>query len=71
MGVLTHLEPQKVFDVFEQICGIPHGSGNTKQISDFCVEYATKRGYKAVQDAVNNVIIYKGATPGYENPGTY
>ena len=70
MGVLSHLEPQKVFDVFEQLCGIPHGSGNTKQISDFCVEYATKRGCKAVQDKVNNVIIYKDATPGYEEHPT-
>lgn len=70
MGVLSHLEPQKVFEVFEQLCAIPHGSGNTKQISDFCVEYAAKRGLKAVQDKVNNVIVYKNATPGYENHPT-
>ena len=28
MGVLTGLEPNKVFHFFEEICSIPHGSGN-------------------------------------------
>lgn len=70
MGVLTHLEPKKVFDIFEQLCSIPHGSGNMKQISDFCVEYATRRGCEAVQDSVYNVVIYKPATVGYENHPT-
>ena len=34
MGVLKHLKPARVFHYFEEICGIPHGSGNTRQISD-------------------------------------
>ena len=30
MAVLNHLEPQRVFHFFEELCAIPHGSGNTK-----------------------------------------
>ena len=29
MPILDHLEPQAVFSYFEQLCAIPHGSGNT------------------------------------------
>ena len=65
--VLSGLKPEKVFSIFEDICAIPHGSGNTKAISDYCVNYARARGFKAVQDKMNNVIIDKPAAPGYEN----
>ena len=67
MAVLEHLEPKGVFSFFEQLCAIPHGSGNTKAISDFLVRFAEERGLDHVQDALNNVIIVKEATPGYEN----
>ena len=67
MAVLEHLEPQKVFSFFEQLCAIPHGSRNTKQVSDWLVAFAEARGLEHYQDEVNNVIIIKEATPGYEN----
>ena len=40
MSVLDQLEPKKVFRYFEQLCAIPHGSRNTKAISDWCVNFA-------------------------------
>lgn len=67
MAVLENLEPKKVFEFFEEICKIPHGSHNTKQISDFCMNFAEKRGLDARQDEVGNVFIRKEASPGYEN----
>lgn len=67
MGVLTNLEPKKVFHYFEEICGIPHGSGNIGQISNYLVQFARERGLEVIQDEVKNVIIIKEATPGYEN----
>lgn len=67
MGVLSSLKPQKVFEFFEQLCAIPHGSGNTRQISDFCVEFAKARGLRWYQDDFNNVVIYKPAAPGCES----
>lgn len=67
MAVLDHLEPKPVFSFFEQMCAIPHGSGNTKAISDYLAAFARERGLEYYQDDLNNVIIIKPATPGYEN----
>ena len=64
--MLEHLKPERVFYYFEKMCEIPHGSGNTKQISDFCVNFAKEQGLEYYQDADNNVIIVKEASAGYE-----
>ena len=66
MGVLTGLEPNRVFHFFEEICSIPHGSGNVKQISDYLVNFAKERDLKYRQDEKYNVIIWKGGSAGYE-----
>ena len=67
MSVLKGLEPASVFRFFEEICGIPHGSGDTKRISDYCVRFAKERGLEVRQDEFNNVIIREKGTLGYEN----
>ena len=67
MAVLDHLEPKGVFHYFEELCSMPHGSGNTKIVSDWLVSFARERGLKYYQDELNNVIIIEEATPGYEN----
>lgn len=67
MRVLKNLQPERVFYYFEEIANIPHGSGNTKQISDYLVAFAKEHQLEHYQDAVNNVIIIKEATAGYEN----
>ena len=64
--VLETLEPKAVFHFFEDLTRIPHGSRNTKAISDYCVAFAKERGLWVYQDALNNVIIKKPATAGYE-----
>ena len=66
MEVLKGLEPNKVFHYFETICGIPHGSGNTKQLSDWLADFASQRGLEHYQDELNDVIIIKEASAGYE-----
>lgn len=68
--VLTGLQPERVFHYFEEICGIPHGSRNTKQISDYLAAFARERGLRFVQDALNNVVVYKDASKGYERHPT-
>ena len=67
MAVLSNLQPEKVFYYFEKLCSVPHGSGNTKQISDLCVGFAKELGLKYRQEACNNVIIWKNGSCGYEN----
>lgn len=65
--VLAHLKPEAVFRYFEEICGIPHGSGNTKDISDYVVDFAKKQGLRYRQDSLHNVILWKNGSTGYEN----
>ncbi len=67
MAVLEGIKPRVVFKYFEEICNIPHGSGNTKQISDYLVSFAKERGLRYIQDDINNVIIFKPGTEGYEH----
>lgn len=66
MGVLSALEPNSVFHFFEEICRIPHGSGNVDAISDFLVQFAKERKLEVYQDDLKNVIIIKEASAGYE-----
>ena len=64
---LAGLKPESVFYYFEKICEIPHGSGNTKAISDYLVSFAKEHDLRYIQDATNNVIIFKDGTEGYED----
>lgn len=60
------LNPKRVFKYFEEICHIPHGSGDMKRIADYCEAFAMARGLKYVRDNTNSIIIYKHASKGYE-----
>ena len=64
---LAGLEPASVFGYFEKICSIPHGSRNTKQISDYLVSFAVEHGIRYEQDELNNVLMYQEGTCGYED----
>lgn len=66
MGVLSDLEPRKVFFYFEEITKIPHGSGNVERISDYLADFARKRNLFCIQDKWKNIIIIKEASIGYE-----
>lgn len=61
-----NLQPTEVFRYFEEMAAIPHGSRNTKAISDYLVDFAKKHNLEHYQDELNNVVIIKEATPGYE-----
>ena len=67
MRITDTLEPKSVLSYFADLCAIPHGSGNTKAISDYCVRFAESHGFEVHQDALNNVIIVCPATPGCES----
>ncbi len=64
---LAGLEPASVFGYFEEICSMPHGSGNTKIISDYLVKFAQEQGLEYIQDELNNVIIFVPGTCGMED----
>ena len=64
---LQGLEPESVFRYFEEICAIPHGSRNTKAISDYLVSFAKAHGLRYRQDESNNVVIFAPGTCGLED----
>ena len=64
---LAGLQPASVFKYFEQISAIPHGSRNTRAISDYLVDFAKSHGLRYVQDEANNVIMFQDGTCGYED----
>lgn len=65
-GILSSLEPKKIFEFFELLCSVPHGSGNTGRIADLIEKFAVERGLKYHRDCLNNLILYKEGTAGYE-----
>lgn len=64
---LAGLQPADVFAYFEKLCSVPHGSGNTKIISDYLVSFAKEQGLRYFQDELNNVVIFGEGTCGYED----
>ena len=64
---LAGLKPESVFAYFEKLCSIPHGSRNTKKISDYLVSFAKEQNIRYVQDELNNVLMFQEGTCGYED----
>ena len=64
---LAGLEPANVLGYFEEICSMPHGSGNTKIISDYLVNFAKAHDLRYIQDELNDVIIFVPGTCGMED----
>ena len=67
MSNLKQIQPQKVFNWFYEINQIPRCSYDEKKVSDFLVDFAEARDLEVYQDELNNIIIKKPGTKGYEN----
>lgn len=67
MTQLSQLSPQPLWQLFEQICSIPHPSKHEDKIAAWIVSWANDLGLSTVQDKVGNIIIKKPATAGMEN----
>ena len=57
-------ESASLFRYFEKICAIPHGSGNMKPLSDYCVRFAQENDLQVICDTAKNIVIYKPGTKG-------
>lgn len=68
--VTKEYDYKNVLYYFEQLTEIPHGSGNTKAISDFVCDFARSKNLNVIQDESNNVLVRVPATKGYENKKT-
>lgn len=62
-----NLGDEKFFKYFKEISNIPRKSSNEGKIADYLVKFAKYRGLQFYRDSLNNVIIWKKASKGYEN----
>ncbi len=51
---------------FEEICKIPHGSGNEKALADYVEAFARNKGYYCYHDEFDSVLVRKPASSGRE-----
>ena len=65
--ILSDYSPNNLYRYFEDICAIPHGSGNEKAIADYLCEFAKNNNLEYYRDEIHNVLIKKKASKGYEN----
>ena len=64
------LIPGRVFEYFEELTRIPRESGNEEAVAMYLEGFGKALGLKTIRDHVNNVIIEKPGTAGYENAKT-
>ena len=64
--ILTGYQPARVLSFFEDICAIPHVSGDERAIADYIESFARARGLFCYRDPVHNVFIRLSATKGCE-----
>lgn len=67
---IKDLQPARVFEIFDQITQVPRPSKKEGKIRQFLLDFAKKNNLEAKTDEIGNVVIYKPATPGYENAPT-
>ncbi len=52
---------------FEEICRIPHGSGNEKALADYVEAFARNKGFYCYHDEFDSVLVRKPASKGRED----
>ena len=70
MTAISQLQPQALWQWFDQICAIPHPSKHEQALSEHIQAWARDKQLAVVEDKVGNLIIKKPATPGMENRKT-
>lgn len=64
--IITGVKHGRVFNIFEEICAIPHGSGNEAAVAQYIANYAKEKGCFVTVDNDNNVFVRKNAKAGCE-----
>lgn len=67
MNKIDHLEPNRVFYYFDQMTKVPRCSHKEEQIADYLEHFAKEHTLDYTRDKVNNIIIRKPASAGYED----
>ncbi|MBQ2394142.1 MAG: aminoacyl-histidine dipeptidase [Alistipes sp.] len=67
---IRELDPKLVWEQFDDITRVPRPSKKEGKIIEFLVNFAEKHGFDYRKDEIGNVVIYKGATSGFESRPT-
>lgn len=67
MSELSQLSPQPLWDIFAQICAIPHPSGHEEALAAYIMQWAERKKLNVERDKVGNILIRKPAIAGMEN----
>ena len=70
MGVLEHIEPREVMHFFEALSSKHRCSRCEEQATDYIADFAEKRGLEFHRDKLQNIIVKKPGTRGYETAPT-
>ena len=70
MSAITQLEPRLVWEQFDAITRVPRPSKKEEKIIEYLVNFAREHGIEYKKDAIGNVVMRKGATPGMEDRPT-
>lgn len=68
--VLADIEPKEVMYFFEELSGRHRCSQQEKDATDFIASFAEERGLIYHRDHLDNIIVKKPGTPGYEKAPT-
>lgn len=67
MSEIRNLNPKAVWDIFQNLCDIPHPSKSEEKIRQYVKSFGEKLGLETIVDEIGNVIIKKPATKGMED----
>ncbi len=67
---LSNLEPQLVWQHFEDILKVPRPSKHEEKIREHVKRWAQARGFAVREDVAGNVVVQVPATPGHEGAPT-
>ena len=69
-GVLAKVEPREVMGFFEALSARHRCSRHEKDVADYVADFAAARKLVCHRDKLQNIIVKKPGTPGYENAPT-
>lgn len=67
MADFKGIRPENVLRFFEEISNVPRGSGNTGGMTQYLENFSYTRNLDGGADDAGNVLIFKEASPGYED----
>jgi dipeptidase D len=64
---ITNLDPKPLWKHFDEICKIPHESGNEAGLREYVLNFARDKGFEAKADEAGNVVVHVPGSSGHEN----